>query len=223
MRRAFSTAALIVLALPAWAGSHPGHSVPQVSIGNFAYGPDTVNVFTTDTVLWFWDGTDRNHSVTADPGQAEAFDSDPGRDTAVEHPRNEAFQHTFNTAGTFTYYCKTHPFMRGKVIVTPSPRAPTDTTDNVAPEVVNVEARPQSFTRRSLLTFVLTEPADLRIDVKKGRKRVRSQDATGVLGENRLRLKAGRLKPGSYSVAVIATDPAGNSSKPGQVRVRVRR
>jgi plastocyanin len=30
---------------------------------------------------------------------------------------NAIFKHTFNTAGTFDYYCLVHPFMTGKVIV----------------------------------------------------------------------------------------------------------
>src|SRR5204863_6893996 len=44
-------------------------------------------------------------------------------------PPTDTFDHTFNTPGTFTYFCKVHSFMTGKVIVqAPGGGPPPDTT-----------------------------------------------------------------------------------------------
>ena len=48
----------------------------------------------------------------------DSFDSDPGRTPSnLDHPPGDTFSHTFNTPGTFSYICKVHSFMTGKVIV----------------------------------------------------------------------------------------------------------
>src|SRR5688572_12196058 len=74
--------ALVLVLLPAASGAHPGHGLEPVVVDgdSFAYEPATVTVGVGDSLVWTWDGNlFNNHSVTADPGQAEQFDSDPGR------------------------------------------------------------------------------------------------------------------------------------------------
>ena len=52
------------------------------------------------------------------PGQAESFDSDPGKaPKAIAHPAGHAFTHLFTKTGRFTYRCRVHPAMRGEVTV----------------------------------------------------------------------------------------------------------
>ena len=40
-----------------------------------------------------------------------------GQDRSLK--KGDSFNHTFDTAGTFTYYCKIHPSMKGTVVVEP--------------------------------------------------------------------------------------------------------
>ena len=239
MRRALLAmlTTLLVLLPAAVTSSHPGHGFLSVSIKNFAYSPQEVQAQQGDTVLWFWDGNDRNHSVTSDPNQNETFDSDPNRTpTQDTHKASEGFQHTFTQVGTFTYHCKVHPGMAGKVVVAPlSSQPPPDTT---APALSAVTAKPRTFcTKRSkrcrkrgvLLEFTLGEAADVLVEVyrRKGNRAtgdaVDALDPRGKVGRNRVRLPGGSLKPGAYKVTVVATDAAGNSSKARSVNVTVRR
>ena len=54
-----------------------------------------------------WTNTEEPHTVTARDG---SFNSD-------RIPQGESFTHTFDTAGTFDYFCQVHPAMEGTVIV----------------------------------------------------------------------------------------------------------
>ena len=54
------------------------------------------------------------HTVTS--GTPEGGDSGVEFDSSYIEA-GYTFEHTFNTVGTFDYYCTLHPFMTGKVIV----------------------------------------------------------------------------------------------------------
>src|SRR4051812_40463426 len=114
-------------------------SAADVTIKNFAFDPSTITINQGDSVTWTWAGPDTNHSVTSDPNQADSFDSDPGRTpSSADHLPGSTFAHTFNTSGTFTYICKVHSFMTGKVIVNePGGGPPPDTT---APAISGLKA-----------------------------------------------------------------------------------
>jgi len=98
-------------------------SESDVSIGGFKFSPPTVTVQQGDTVTWSWAGPDTNHTVTSDPGQADSLESHPGipANQIVGPPQGGTYSHTFNTPGTFTYFCRVHTFMKGKVVVNPAP------------------------------------------------------------------------------------------------------
>jgi plastocyanin len=75
--------------------------------------PETLTVSTGTIVTWINDDS-VVHTVTSgkpdSKNAAEEFDSsylDAGK----------TFQHTFDTAGTFHYYCTLHPYMKGKIVV----------------------------------------------------------------------------------------------------------
>src|SRR5213080_27318 len=90
----------------------------DVKIQNFSFMPSSITIGQGDSVTWTWAGPDTNHSVTSNPNQVDSWDSDPGRTpSSLDHPPGSTFSHTFNTPGTFTYFCKVHSFMTGKVIV----------------------------------------------------------------------------------------------------------
>jgi LPXTG-motif cell wall-anchored protein len=78
----------------------------SVTIRDFEFAPATVTVNVGDTVTWTNNGPTA-HSATADDGSF---------DTGV-YPKGESRSHTFESAGTFSYFCKPHPNMKGTVIV----------------------------------------------------------------------------------------------------------
>jgi plastocyanin len=88
----------------------PGSSSP--SNGKF-FDPDPVNVSTGTTVTWTNDDSTL-HTVTS--GSPEGGTSGTEFDSSYL-AAGKTFQHPFNTAGTFDYYCTLHPFMMGKVVV----------------------------------------------------------------------------------------------------------
>lgn len=81
-----------------------------VAISNFDYQPAEVMVSVGSTVRWTNYDLDY-HTVTSEPG------SGPLNSPAIQ--QNETWTYTFTTPGTYEYYCEPHPYMKGKVIVTP--------------------------------------------------------------------------------------------------------
>ncbi|HYL32670.1 MAG TPA: cupredoxin family copper-binding protein [Stellaceae bacterium] len=80
----------------------------QVLINNFAFGPATLTVKAGTTVTWINKDGDA-HTVTA-AGAKPLFGSQP-LDTG------DTFSFTFEKPGTYAYFCKIHPTMKGSVIV----------------------------------------------------------------------------------------------------------
>ncbi len=68
---------------------------PSVTVNDGNFSPQTITVPVGATVNWT-NSTQGNHTVTADNG---LFDSGP-------LAPNATFSYTFNTAGTYAYYCK---------------------------------------------------------------------------------------------------------------------
>jgi plastocyanin len=87
-----------------------GSSVP--SNGKF-FVPETLTTSTGTTVTWTNEDSTL-HTVTS--GSPEAGNSGTEFDSSYL-AAGKTFQHPFNTAGTFDYYCTLHPFMKGKVVV----------------------------------------------------------------------------------------------------------
>ena len=86
----------------------PGRASTPVRITNFAYVLADITVPRGTVVEWTNEDA-ANHTVTADN---ESFDSNPFK-------QNEKYRLTANQAGTFTYFCQIHPFMKAKLTVTP--------------------------------------------------------------------------------------------------------
>ena len=101
---AAAAALLLGSALPSPAADAP--KPPIVHIQNFKYVPATLTVATGTTVT-FVNDDDEPHTVTA---TNKAFDSE-GLDT------HQSWKQRFAKAGTFTYFCEMHPYMKGTVIV----------------------------------------------------------------------------------------------------------
>ena len=76
-----------------------------ISIANGAFNPSILTISIGDTVTWTL--TNGTHTVV----------SDDGLFTSGSISSGGTFQHTFDTAGTFTYKCGIHSAMTGTIIV----------------------------------------------------------------------------------------------------------
>jgi LPXTG-motif cell wall-anchored protein len=78
----------------------------SVTIADFTFTPATITVNQGDTVAWNNNGP-TPHSATANDGSF---------DTGILK-KGETSSHTFNQPGSFSYFCKPHPFMKATVVV----------------------------------------------------------------------------------------------------------
>ncbi|MCU1352292.1 MAG: blue (type 1) copper domain protein [Acidimicrobiales bacterium] len=88
--------------------SAPAGSGSTVDIKDFTFSPKVLNVKVGTAVRWTNDDGN-THTVTSDGG-SESFDSKDIKSGA-------SFSHTFKKAGTFTYQCGIHNYMKGTVTV----------------------------------------------------------------------------------------------------------
>jgi plastocyanin len=81
--------------------------ITDMSNGSFGFSPASIAIEAGATVIWK-NVSSAPHTVTSDDGQT--FDSgnvQPGG----------TFKFTFKTAGSFSYHCNIHPYMRAVIIV----------------------------------------------------------------------------------------------------------
>ncbi|HKW30618.1 MAG TPA: cupredoxin family copper-binding protein [Verrucomicrobiae bacterium] len=83
-----------------------GTNSVEVKIDNFNFAPPAVTVSAGTKVTWV-NKDDVPHTVTSDGKLfgSRALDTD------------DKFSFTFQTPGTYPYYCSVHPKMTGKVVV----------------------------------------------------------------------------------------------------------
>ncbi len=79
-----------------------------VDISNFAFNPPTIEIAVGDTVTWT-NNDSAAHTATQQP-------SGSGFQSGALQP-GDSFSFTFDTAGTYDYFCEFHPGMTGQVIV----------------------------------------------------------------------------------------------------------
>jgi len=79
---------------------------PTVGIKEFKYGPLMLSVPVGTTVTWV-NHDEEPHTVTSATG---AFSS-------AGLVNEDTFEQTFTKPGTYEYFCKVHPFMKGTVVV----------------------------------------------------------------------------------------------------------
>lgn len=82
-----------------------------VTISDYAFTPQTITVRSGEIVRW------ENRDAT--PHRIMFTDAN-GRDAGVESSAlssSQSYSRKFETAGTYPYYCKIHPDMKGTVIV----------------------------------------------------------------------------------------------------------
>jgi plastocyanin len=97
-------ALLLALLLACATAPAASGSSGAVTIGDFSFGPGAIAVNAGETVTWVNDGP-ADHTATGS-----------GFDTGTLK-QGQSASHTFATAGTFSYHCTLHPFMKGTVTV----------------------------------------------------------------------------------------------------------
>jgi plastocyanin len=208
---------VLLLLVPAAAHAHPGHGPAIVQLMDFPdnrFQPASVTVGAGDTVIWQWNGSIRNHSVTADDG---SFDSDPGEAPGqIQHPPNDQFTYRFEREGTFPYYCKVHPSMAGQVTV-----VAVGGSDVTRPQLSGV--RVSKRRGRPRVHFSLSEPGDVLARIRRRKRTVKSFDIPARQGQNRGRIPTAGLEAGRYSIVLTAFDRADNRSRDVTRRFRLGR
>jgi plastocyanin len=86
--------------------SSPVAQTADVSIENFSFAPQTLEISAGTTVVWTNNDTTA-HTATADDATWDTGNIDPGASASI----------TFDTPGTYTYKCAYHPSMTATIIV----------------------------------------------------------------------------------------------------------
>ena len=107
----------------------------EPDLTNWHFDPADVTVAVGSTVVWHNKGN-QQHSVTADDGSFDSGLEDPGTD----------FQRVFPKIGVYSYHCRPHPWMTGKVHVVAAEAAaasaPSSTTATTAAPTTTTAAQP---------------------------------------------------------------------------------
>ena len=127
LRTAAGTAA-VAGAAGAGAGTAAGQTTKEVIVGpggNLVYEPATVYVAPGDTVHFVWE-SDNHNIVVEDQPEGGGWEGTEGDANTLYNTGHE-YEHTFETTGTYTYFCQPHRSagMVGEVIVNESGQAPS--------------------------------------------------------------------------------------------------
>jgi len=207
------------LLLPAGASAHPGHAVAEVDVGENRYEPADIEIFVGDGINWVFRGPDTNHSITADPGQIETFDSDPDNPFPV-HAIDDVYYHDFYGLGTYTYHCKVHPEMRGSVTVR-SPQPPVLSSAKVKPATLCAGKGCPKPQLRVKVNHAVNIVGEIERHGKRWRE-VRELPPRAVDGgKSSVPLDVKGLRPGEYRAVVRARDDIGLFSTPERAEFEI--
>ena len=130
MRRAAALAlGTLLLTTTACSGSSssskpttPAKPGAAVAIPLLSFMPDTVNVKVGQTVTWT-NGNDIKHVLVEGTYQVDkgtglrTSEKDDGVFSLTVNRKGDVVSHTYDKAGTFTYFCTIHKGMNGTVVV----------------------------------------------------------------------------------------------------------
>ena len=228
MRKAALGFAAVSVVL-AWPGAAAIAADQAVSARDDYFSPTSVSILVGETVTWHNAGTNP-HNVIADDGSFKVGGT-PGTHSPSPAPWTDSY--TFNTPGTFRYYCSQHGTrggvgMSGKVVV-------IDPNDRTPPKISGLKAKPGTLCTKKTsnckhpgthINFTLSEDATVRGAVKPdGSKKKFAQvfKRSGHKGKNSFKWGAKGLKPGKYVLRLQATDANGNKSSPKTTKFTVRK
>jgi plastocyanin len=211
----------------------------RVSISNYQWSDEDVNVDLGENVTWYWTGPDVVHSVTGEAPNATGIDSDPGNNFP-NHPVGDDFGVGFSEPGVYRFHCKLHPSVRGQVTVSDTPGnpagqpaqpVPPNNVDTKAPRIRELSLAEKEFRGRGTqLHFSLGEKSKMdaeyyRID-KDGEREFAGWDKwKAYIGLNQIRFgrraEHFRPEPGRYVADLTAIDHDNNTSPPRAVHFRI--
>jgi alcohol dehydrogenase (cytochrome c) len=110
------------VAAPAAPPEPTAATVNSLDIVDFGFSPGNTLIPPGTTVTWTNTGQ-IGHTTTSDDGIWDSGLLNNG----------DSFSYTFDTPGTYWYFCIPHPFMRGRIVVDPNAPPPTE-TGPVSPE-----------------------------------------------------------------------------------------
>jgi plastocyanin len=96
-----------------------------ITVANIAYSPASLEISVGDTVTWTSEDEGVRHTVTSGlpagdtvPGVSEGEAAKPdGTFNGSLTDAGDTFAFTFDTAGTYAYFCEVHPSMTAEIIV----------------------------------------------------------------------------------------------------------
>jgi plastocyanin len=212
----------------------------RVAISDYTWTDTNIQIDLGEHVTWYWVGPDLMHSVTGQPPNATAIDSDP-QTNQPQHELGDSFQASFDQPGTYLLQCKLHSTVRGTVTVSPTPGDPSFEPDPIPPIRVDrtpprlreLALRNSTFGRRGTsLSFSLGERSRVSVEYHRydsaGKRRFAGfRTFKGHIGLNHAQFGKGsknfRPRPGRYQAVIQATDGANNTSSERRLRFTIRR
>jgi plastocyanin len=224
----------LLLAVLGLAMLAPGASAlnTRVAIANYRWSNPEVHLDLGEKVTWDWLGPDLAHSVTGISANDLQWDSDPGTD-APEHRAGDEYTLQFDQPGVYYFQCKLHAFVRGEVVVSPTPGNPLSDPGPQPP--LNIDVRPPTLGAIALAqprtagsggiatSAHISDRGTLdaeyyRLNSKGHRVYNGYKVWKTFIGINHFRLGARwqhfHARPGRYLAVLRATDEAANVSKP---------
>ncbi len=170
----------------------------QVTIVDFAFDPDSIEIVIGTTVEWTNLG-DAPHTTTANDGTWDSGTLSNGG----------SFSFTFNETGVYDYICTIHPSMEGVVVVT-MPTPAEDEIDASVPDGFELFPNyPNPFNPGTNISYALPSQSHVRVEV------------FNILGEKVKTLQDGLQPAGNYTVTWDSKDSKGNPVSSGIYFYRV--
>ncbi len=233
---ALLAAALLLALLPSLADG----ANRRISISDYRWSTEDVQIDLGEHVTWYWTGPDTMHSVTGDSPNSAGLDSDPGNGQP-NHRIGDSFRLDFNQPGTYRFRCKLHSTVNGTVTVSATPGDPEAEPDPVPrtnvdlkkPVMSDIRLAKTTFRRPGTrLHFSLGERARISADFyrfdRDGKRHFAGYALwSGTVGFNTVpfgdRRKHFRPRPGRYVAKVSATDLSANTGRQYRLSFRIRK
>ena len=179
----------------------------NVNIVDFAFTPANVVIHPKDVVTWTWVGNIAHSSTSVDTNLWNSG--------VLTH--GSTFSHTFNSSGSFPYFCQVHPLsMKGSVTV----QAPAQTN---APPSCAISTPPDGAVFAAPWTGTITAASSdtdgsvAKLDFFAGQTLLGTITSPAANGS----LTVSNLAAGSYALTVVATDNGGASATSTTVNITV--
>jgi len=133
----------------------PGSGVPGCEETFSCYSPFSISVRTGTTVTWT-NADNAAHTVTS----GNAADGPNGIFDSSMFMSRTTYSHTFNSPGTFPYFCMVHPWQQGEVVVSGYAITPTAPHDPSITRTISVSGTSGSIEYRSSTGTILNAIGD---------------------------------------------------------------